>query len=193
MALVVIDACVLFQGKLTDFLLCLAEANAFEPVWSDAIHEEWTGNLHARYGIPLSALQHRRREMERAFPAANCATDPAELARITALCSTAAQRKDAHVIATGVAAQAAVILTHNIPDFAATVLDHYGMSTVRPDAFCQSLFQTSPALVLAAAKAHRASMTRPAYSPDGYLALLAGPKVGLPAVAGALAAHKHRI
>jgi hypothetical protein len=33
----VLDACVLFQGKLTNLLLWLAEQGAFDPVWSDTI------------------------------------------------------------------------------------------------------------------------------------------------------------
>jgi hypothetical protein len=31
-----LDACVLFQGRLTDLLLNLAEVGAFEPVWPNA-------------------------------------------------------------------------------------------------------------------------------------------------------------
>ncbi len=37
----VLDACVLFRGGVRDFLLWVAEARAFSPVWLDAIHEEW--------------------------------------------------------------------------------------------------------------------------------------------------------
>jgi hypothetical protein len=47
-----LDACVLFQGRLTDLLLNLAEAGVFEPVWSNAIHAEWMKNLNVRFGIP---------------------------------------------------------------------------------------------------------------------------------------------
>jgi len=30
-----LDACVLFQGRTTDWLLILAKAGAFEPVWAN--------------------------------------------------------------------------------------------------------------------------------------------------------------
>jgi hypothetical protein len=36
----VLDACVLFRGGVRDFLLWIAEAGAFSPAWSDAIHDE---------------------------------------------------------------------------------------------------------------------------------------------------------
>ena len=76
----ILDACVLFQGGLTNLLLHLAAADAFEPLWSDAIHAEWTRNLHARLGIPAGKVEYRRGQMERAFPAANVATPPALVA-----------------------------------------------------------------------------------------------------------------
>jgi hypothetical protein len=71
-----LDACVLFQGRLTDLLLNLGEAGAFEPVWSDAIHEEWMKNLSMKFGIPADKISYRRGEMEKAFPVANVAATP---------------------------------------------------------------------------------------------------------------------
>lgn len=55
MPVAVLDACVLFQGRLTNLLLHLAEAKAFEPIWSDDIHAEWMRNLHSSMGIPLAS------------------------------------------------------------------------------------------------------------------------------------------
>ena len=40
MPIAALDACILFQGRLTNLLLHLAAAGAFEPIWSDAIHAE---------------------------------------------------------------------------------------------------------------------------------------------------------
>ena len=72
----VLDACVLFQGRLTNLLLHLAEAKAFEPIWSDDIHAEWMRNLHSGMGIPVDKIEYRRGEMERAFPEANVPAPP---------------------------------------------------------------------------------------------------------------------
>jgi hypothetical protein len=72
-----LDACILFQGRLTNLLLHLAEANAFEPIWSDDIHTEWKRNLHAGMRIPIAKIDYRRQEMEKAFPVANVPAAPA--------------------------------------------------------------------------------------------------------------------
>ncbi|MBP2229696.1 hypothetical protein J2847_002995 [Azospirillum agricola] len=180
MELAVLDACILFRGKLTDLLLCLAEQELFEPVWSDAIHAEWIRNVHARHGIPLEKLEYRRSEMERSFQAANCAAAPDVLEKINGMCRSDKQRKDAHVIASGVSAAATLIVTDNSPDFPEDILKHFGMRKAKPDAFCQDLFNQNQFLVIQAARAHRASMKRPPYSPDEYLDLLQSPKMELP-------------
>ncbi len=118
----VLDACILFQGKLTNLLLHLAEGGAFDPVWSPAIHDEWTRNLLRVMDIPTDKLAYRRRMMDEAFPAADCLPSPSLVASVEALCWTETQRKDAHVIATTVAAQASVIVTENSADFPPDIL-----------------------------------------------------------------------
>jgi hypothetical protein len=47
----VLDACVLFRGGARDFLLWVAEAGAFSPAWSGAIHEPDLGNLDPVVGM----------------------------------------------------------------------------------------------------------------------------------------------
>jgi hypothetical protein len=64
----VLDASVLFRGGIRDFLLWLAEAGAFSPVWSDMIHDEWMRNRRIKFGDATSRLEWARSEMERAFP-----------------------------------------------------------------------------------------------------------------------------
>jgi hypothetical protein len=75
----VLDACVLFRGGVQDFLLWVAEAGVFSPVWSTTIHEEWIKSRRAKFGDPLSRLEHARRQMEQAFPGANFDPDPTAL------------------------------------------------------------------------------------------------------------------
>jgi len=100
-AIAVLDACILFQGRLTDLLLCLAENGAFDPIWSDEIHAEWSRNLAAsNLHIPQDRIDWRKAEMDRAFPTASCAAVPALTRAVRGMCSTPAQRKDAHVVAT---------------------------------------------------------------------------------------------
>jgi predicted nucleic acid-binding protein len=193
MPVAVLDACVLYQGWLTDLLLCLAEAGAFEPVWSDAIHAEWMRNLRSRPDIPVAKIEYRRSEMDKAFPAANVAAPPALVSAIQAVCGTAAQRKDAHVVATAVAAEATVIVTHNIKDFAPAVLSRYGMTKIRPDPFCVDLLAANQARVLAGIRAHRASLRRTPMGPDQYIAHLDGDRLAMRRLARALMPHGRSI
>jgi hypothetical protein len=42
---VILDACVLYPAPLRDFLMHLALAELFRARWTNAIHDEWMGNL----------------------------------------------------------------------------------------------------------------------------------------------------
>jgi hypothetical protein len=188
-----LDACILFQGRLTNLLLHLAEAKAFEPIWSDTIHAEWMRNLHSRMGIPIEKIRYRRSEMEKAFPVATVPATAALISAIQGLSKTAAQRRDAHVVATAVVAKAAVIMTHNIKDFAPQALSHYGLSKIRPDPFSVNLLASHQAQVLAGIRAHRASLRRTPMSAAQYIGHLADDKLGIPRLAVALAPHEGSI
>lgn len=189
----VLDACILFQGKLTNFLLHLAEQGAFDPVWSPAIHDEWTRNLLRVMNIPVEKLAYRRQMMEEAFPAANSSPLTDLVASVEALCRTDAQRKDAHVIATAIAAGAAVIVTENTTDFPDDILARYELRASTADDFCADLYRREPAAMLAGTRAHRASLRRPAYDADQYLDFLADRKFGMIQTASLLRPHRQEL
>jgi hypothetical protein len=190
---VVLDACVLFRGRLSDALLHLAEAGLFEPVWSAEIEAEWMRGLRRRRGIPAAVVAERHGLLRRAFPAAACDPDPALIAAILALCRSAAQRKDAHVIAAAVAAEARWIVTENTADFPRRVLERHGLRALRPDAFCAALLAADPDSVVAGLRSHRAGLREPTCDAVGYLALLAGRTMSLPQTARRLAAEAGRL
>ena len=177
----VLDACVLFRGRLTDVLLRLAEAGLFDPAWSAAIDAEWMRGLQRRRGIPAAVVVERQALLARAFPGAACAAGPARVDAVLARCRGAAQRKDAHVVATALAAGARWIVTDNTADFPRWLLQPLGLRALRPDAFCAGLFALDPAGVMAAAQAHRAGLT----ATDA--GLLAGRILSLPRTARLLA------
>jgi predicted nucleic acid-binding protein len=186
-----LDACVLYKGMLTDLLLWIAAQGAFDPVWSDEIHDEWSRNLAGR--LPEDRISYRRSEMERSFPAANVPSRPALLSAIREMCRTEGHRKDAHVVATAADARADVIVTTNIKDFDPQVLQHFGLSKQRPDAFLLGLLGTHQTPVLAGVQAHRASLKRTSPSVDEYLALLGGPRAEVSRFARALEPHRIHI
>jgi hypothetical protein len=128
--------------------------------------------------------------MDDAFKAASVLGQRATIITIQATAMNAGQRKDAHVVATAVAAKADTIVTHNIHDFHTPTLQRHGLRKMRPDAFFQELLGSHQAQVLAGVKAHRASLLRNPPTLDGYLVEIAGPKVVAPRFAKALEAHK---
>jgi hypothetical protein len=193
--LAVLDAPVLARGILTMFLLHLAEAGAFDPVWSDQIHSEWVRELQrVRPDVPVERLRHRRVEMDRAFPVANVIASRDAQDEVLAHCTTPAERRSAHVLATALSARAAVIVTDAA--FCLTEVMSklwHDTAVLSPDAWCLELLDRHEAAVLAGGRAHRASLKRGDTSADGWLALLRAPHVGLPATAGRLAGVRDRL
>jgi predicted nucleic acid-binding protein len=164
----VLDACVLFKGGARDFLLWVAEAGAFSPVWSNTIHKEWMRSRHDKFGDPMSRLNYAREEMEKAFPGANFDPDPETLSTISL-----PDTNDIHVVATAVAAQAKSIVTYNVRHFSDRVLGPLGLRAETPDELCTRLLHETPIDVIEGARLHRASLKRPSYNPGSYLDHLA--------------------
>jgi len=188
--LAVLDACVLFRIVATDFLLCVARTGVYVPLWSDAIHAEWMTNLGRKRMVPEDRLAWRHARMRAAFPEATVSPDLADLVEATSACLTDAERKDAHVIATALAAGADILVTDNVRDMAAVLVRlRRGPRLLTPDQFVAELYETDRDAVITGARLHRTSMTRPPYDPAAYLALLAGPRAGLPQTASRLAAN----
>jgi predicted nucleic acid-binding protein len=160
----VLDACVLFRGGARDFLLWVAEAGAFSPAWSGAIHEEWMRSRRDKLGDPMSRLNYAREEMEKAFPGANFDPDPETLSTILL-----PDMNDIHVVATAVAAQAKSIVTYNVRHFPERALAPRGLCVETPDEFCARLFHEAQTAVIEGARLHRASLKSPSYEPGSYL------------------------
>ncbi|MDO9711184.1 PIN domain-containing protein [Paracraurococcus lichenis] len=187
-AVALLDACVLFRGRVTDLLLHLAEARLFEPAWSPTIAAEWTRGLARRRGVTAVAIEARAALLDAAFPAAACTPDPALVEAVADRCRNAAQRKDAHVVAAALAAGARSIVTENTADMPPRLLTGFGLHALRPDEFCAGLLAAAPAKVRAALDRHRAGLPPPQDAPEGYRALLASRRLSLPRTAALLAA-----
>jgi hypothetical protein len=182
----VLDACMLFRGGVRDFLLWVAEAGAFSPAWSDAIHDEWMRNRCAKFGDQPSRLDYTRLQMERAFPGANFSPSglPSNTIRLP-------DPDDVHVVSTAMTAGAKVIVTHNIGHFPVVALAPLGLRAESPDAFCSRLFSVDPAPVVEGARLHRRSLKRPTCEAEIYLDHLASQD--LRSVSDLLRGHQHLI
>lgn len=182
----VLDASVLFRGGVRDFLLWVAEAGAFTPIWSDKIHEEWIRSRRVKFGDPESRLDWARTAMERAFPGANFEPDSKILASLRL-----PDAGDVHVVATAVAAEANSIVTYNERHFPEQVLAPLGLRAVTPDFFCLRLLGENSRLVIEGVRLHRASLRKPPYDAGDYLDHLE--RQGLERTACVLRSSKHLI
>ena len=92
--------------------------------------------------------------------------------------------EDRHVVAAAIASRVESIVTVNLGDFPAAVLDEYGIKAVHPDDFLPDLLALSPGPFLSAVCAHRSALKNPCKTPTEYLDGLS--RVGLSRTAAAL-------
>jgi hypothetical protein len=65
---VLLDACVLLPYQLADLLLRLADAEMFEPLWSEEILVEVERNLVEKFSVTTEKASRRVGHMRAAFP-----------------------------------------------------------------------------------------------------------------------------
>ena len=136
----VYDANVLYLAQLRDLLMRLAVADLVRAHWSDAIHDEWIRNLlDNRDDLTRAQLERTRELMENALPGASVSGYQHREPNLTL-----PDPDDRHVLAAAVHAGAEWIVTFNLRDFPASVLDAYGIEAVDPDSFIAMLLHRSP-------------------------------------------------
>jgi predicted nucleic acid-binding protein len=124
----VLDANVLVPIHLTDLLLRLSEAETYRPLWSQEILEEVRRNL-PKVGLTAAKAAHRVGVMCREFPDAMITGyEP-----LTDVMTN--DRKDRHVLAAAVHANAAIIVTANVKDFPLAACSRYDIDVAHPDDF----------------------------------------------------------
>jgi len=80
--------------------------------------------------------------------------------------------QDRHVLAAAIHGKAQVLVTLNLKDFPARLLEPFGIEAQTPDAFVARLFDQSPTDVLEAAETHRLSLKNPPKTVPEYLQTL---------------------
>ena len=137
-----LDANVLHPMVLCDLLIRLALAGYYRPLWSRKILDETVRSIHRRRpDLAIDLLQRRVDAMNRVFPDAVVTGYDDLLAELPAL------GKDAHVLAAAVSGGADVIVTHNVRDFPAALIDRYQVIVQTPDEFLGHHWRRAPEAV----------------------------------------------
>ena len=163
-----LDACVLYTATLRNLLMWTASNRLYQARWTDAIHDEWIGNLleHQPELDPVK-LQRTRRLMDAIHE--ECLVTGYEH-RISTL--TLPDSDDRHVLAAAIESRATVIVTFNLSDFPRKILAPMGIQALHPDKFLANLFQDNSSKFLDTARTHRTSLKKPPQSVPEYLETL---------------------
>ena len=165
-----VDACSLAGTLRRNLLLTLAEAEFFRVRWSREIMDETQAAiekiLHGKGASDAAESAARaRRYMEDAFEDAMVA----DYQRQMGACEGLRDRKDAHVLAAAIKTRAHVIVTENLKDFPAEILDPLGIDVRSADAFIADTIALDFGRAVPVIARMRAAFNNPAITAEGLL------------------------
>ncbi|GAB3732421.1 PIN domain-containing protein [Silanimonas algicola] len=164
----VLDACVLYPVSVADALISFAVAQLYAAKWTVEIEGEWIRNLAKnRPDLHVEKLERRRDLMRDAIP-----DWEVPIRSYGALVSglSLPDPRDVHVLAAAIAGHADCIVTINIKDFPADVLEAHGLCALHPDDFLIAQMDLDPIIALATMKEMRSRSKNPPLSPDEFAA-----------------------
>jgi predicted nucleic acid-binding protein len=154
----ILDACVLYPVCVADALMSMAVAGMFAAKWTTRIEEEWLHNLESNRPDLAGKLERRRDLMRQAIPDWEV---PEAACDAVASGLTLPDPGDVHVLAAAIAGHADCIVTANLKDFPANVLEVHGLCAIHPDDFLIAQFDLDPIEALAAFKEMRSRSKKP--------------------------------
>jgi predicted nucleic acid-binding protein len=160
-----LDACVLFPIATADALLSLAATGLYAAKWSTAIENEWVAAASRKHPHLADRLGNRRDLMRQAVPDWEV---PEASWQALAPGLELPDRGDIHVLAAAIAGHADCIVTANLKDFPASVLDNFGLTALHPDDFIVAQLDLDGFLALEAFKEMRARKRNPAYTAEAF-------------------------
>lgn len=165
----VLDACVLFPIATSDALVSLAVAGLFAAKWTVAIEAEWLAVAERRHPGLAGRFTTRRDAMRDAVIDWEVKAEGWEA---LAPSLTLPDPNDVHVLAAAIAGHADCIVTTNLKDFPASVLEVYGLIALHPDDFIVAQLDLDLYPALGAFKAMRARKRNPAYTAEEFAAAM---------------------
>lgn len=161
----VFDACVLYPAPLRDLLMSVAMTEQFRAKWSSDINNEWMRDLlKNRTDLTAEKLQRTAELMRQAVPDSLVENYQG---LINAL--QLPDPDDRHVLAAAIKCQADVIVTNNLKDFPAEILETYQIEAQSPDTFLSHLFDLNPIAFCNAIKQQRERLQNPAHTAEELL------------------------
>ncbi len=154
------DACVLHPAGLRDLLVRLATTGLFRAHWSTDILDEMVRSILRRRPDLTAAQLDRTRELMCNAVADCLTTGYEELIEGLHL----PDPDDRHVLAAAIRSGSQVIVTENLTDFPADVLEKYNIEAQTPDVFVLHLIDLSPRLVFGVLEAQAADLRNPPMS-----------------------------
>lgn len=164
----VYDACVLYSAPLRDLLMRVAVADLCRAKWTDQIHQEWMRNVLEDYPQITPAQVERIRQLMDAHVRDSLVAGYESIIEQVNL----PDADDRHVLAAAIHAQAEVIVTYNLKDFPANILNPLGVTAQHPDEFVLSLMKRESEKFLETIERHRQELRRPPKNHEEYLATL---------------------
>ncbi|RNF83675.1 PIN domain-containing protein [Montanilutibacter psychrotolerans] len=161
----VLDACVLYPACVADALMSMAVAGLYAAKWTTRIEQEWLRNLGRDRPEIAGKLVRRRDLMRQAIPDWEV---PEAASDAVASGLALPDPGDVHVLAAAIAGHADCIVTANLKDFPANVLDVHGLSAIHPDDFLIAQFDLDSIAALAAFKEMRARSKSPPLTPEEF-------------------------
>lgn len=160
-----LDANVLYPMAICDALMGVAATGIYAPKWSAKIDEEWVRNLAKDKGFAEERFHVRRDLMHEACP--DWEVPEAAWKRLEPSLQLP-DNNDTHVLAAALAGHADCIVTQNLKDFPANVLEPFGITALHPDEFLLHQLELEPLFVLPAFKSMRARLKNPLFTPEAF-------------------------
>jgi len=173
---VILDANVLYPFRVRDVLLQFYRQGLYRARWTDQIIDEWTRSVLDRKPHITDSIASQVATMRATFPE-SWVTGHEPLIPSLVL----PDPDDRHVLAAAIKAGAHHIVTENLKDFPAAILDDFDLEAVTADQFLMQTFDLYPVGATSALKMVRGKYANPPFTPPEFITDLAAS--GLPMLA----------
>jgi len=162
-----VDACSLAGALKRNLLLTLAEAEFFRLRWSEQVLDETEGaiaEILSEKGVvdAVERASRARSFMQDAFTDASVNG----FNHFLPACSGLPDPNDMHVLAAALKTQAATIVTDNLSDFPAEILDPLNIEAISTDDFLANTIALDEGKAVAAIRRMRQRLKKPEKTPD---------------------------